>query len=132
MDALKLTRPILVGHSLGGEELSSIGSRHPERVSGLIYLDAGICIRLRAPRRRTDDTSAAGTAPPVVEAIFTGMQRYDKIPVPILAIYAAPHRLPESASAELIEGQDDLRAGERVREGFAFGTGGSNCQTPGT
>jgi non-heme chloroperoxidase len=32
--------PVLVGHSLGGQELSSIGSRHPERVAGLIYLDA--------------------------------------------------------------------------------------------
>lgn len=41
IDALKLNRPILAGHSLGGEELSSVGSRHPERVAGLIYLDAG-------------------------------------------------------------------------------------------
>ena len=41
LDALKLNRPVLVGHSLGGEELSSVGSRHPERVAGLIYLDAG-------------------------------------------------------------------------------------------
>lgn len=40
MDALKLNRPILVGHSIAGEELSSIGVRHPESVSGLIYLDA--------------------------------------------------------------------------------------------
>ena len=40
IDALKLTRPILVGHSIGGEELSSIGSRHPEKVAGLVYLDA--------------------------------------------------------------------------------------------
>lgn len=40
-DALKLDRPILVGHSIAGEELSSIGSRHPERVAGLVYLDAG-------------------------------------------------------------------------------------------
>jgi non-heme chloroperoxidase len=39
-DALKLNRPVLVGHSLGGEELSSVGSRYPERVAGLIYLDA--------------------------------------------------------------------------------------------
>jgi pimeloyl-ACP methyl ester carboxylesterase len=38
--ALKLDRPVLVGHSIAGEELSSIGSRHPERVSGLVYLDA--------------------------------------------------------------------------------------------
>jgi non-heme chloroperoxidase len=41
MDALKVNRPVLVGHSIGGEELSSIGSRHPEKVAGLIYLDAG-------------------------------------------------------------------------------------------
>src|SRR5579863_5429484 len=41
IDSLKLTRPVLVGHSLGGEELSSVGSRHPEKVAGLIYLDAG-------------------------------------------------------------------------------------------
>jgi non-heme chloroperoxidase len=39
LDALKLNRPVLVGHSLGGEEMSSVGSRHPERVAGLIYLD---------------------------------------------------------------------------------------------
>lgn len=41
IEALKLDRPVLVGHSLAGEELSSIGSRYPEKVSGLIYLDAG-------------------------------------------------------------------------------------------
>ena len=41
MDDLKLRTPVLAGHSIAGEELSSIGSRHPERVSGLIYLDAG-------------------------------------------------------------------------------------------
>jgi pimeloyl-ACP methyl ester carboxylesterase len=40
IDALKLDRPVLVGHSMAGEELSSIGSRHPEKVSGLVYLDA--------------------------------------------------------------------------------------------
>jgi len=41
LDALKLNRPVLVGHSLGGEELSSISTRHPDRVAGLIYLEAG-------------------------------------------------------------------------------------------
>jgi non-heme chloroperoxidase len=40
MDALHLRRPVLVGHSIAGEELSSVGTRHPERVAGLIYLDA--------------------------------------------------------------------------------------------
>lgn len=40
IDSLGLTRPVLAGHSLAGEELSSIGSRHPEKVAGLVYLDA--------------------------------------------------------------------------------------------
>jgi non-heme chloroperoxidase len=40
LDALRLDRPVLVGHSIAGEELSSVGTRHPERVAGLIYLEA--------------------------------------------------------------------------------------------
>ncbi|HEY4049904.1 MAG TPA: alpha/beta fold hydrolase [Acidobacteriaceae bacterium] len=40
MQALNIERPVLVGHSIAGEELSSIGSRFPAKVSGLIYLDA--------------------------------------------------------------------------------------------
>jgi non-heme chloroperoxidase len=41
MDSLHLTRPVIVGHSIAGEELSSIGSRFPKKVSGLVYLEAG-------------------------------------------------------------------------------------------
>ncbi len=40
LDSLRLVRPVLVGHSIAGQELSSIGSRHAERVAGLVYLDA--------------------------------------------------------------------------------------------
>ena len=41
LDSLRLAKPVLIGHSIAGEELSSIGSRHSERVAGLVYLDAG-------------------------------------------------------------------------------------------
>jgi pimeloyl-ACP methyl ester carboxylesterase len=41
IEALHLERPIVAGHSVAGEELSYIGSCHPEKVAGLIYLDAG-------------------------------------------------------------------------------------------
>src|SRR5258708_1255416 len=41
LDALKLVRPVLAGHSIAGEELSSVATRHAERVAGVIYLDAG-------------------------------------------------------------------------------------------
>jgi non-heme chloroperoxidase len=40
IDALKLDRPVLAGHSVAGQEMSSIGTRHPEKVSGLVYLEA--------------------------------------------------------------------------------------------
>jgi pimeloyl-ACP methyl ester carboxylesterase len=40
IESLNLHRPVLVGHSIAGEELSSVASRHPEEVAGLIYLDA--------------------------------------------------------------------------------------------
>jgi non-heme chloroperoxidase len=41
LESLKLSRPVLVGHSIAGEELSSVGSRHPDRIAGLVYLEAG-------------------------------------------------------------------------------------------
>ena len=41
LDALHLKKPILVGHSLGGEELSSVTTRYPSRVAALVYLEAG-------------------------------------------------------------------------------------------
>lgn len=40
LNALHLSNDVLMGHSIAGEELSSIGSRHPARIAGLIYLDA--------------------------------------------------------------------------------------------
>lgn len=40
LDAMKLEQPVLVGHSVAGEELSSVGARRSDRIAGLIYLDA--------------------------------------------------------------------------------------------
>lgn len=40
LQELKLRRPVLVGHSVAGQELSEIGINHPKLVAGLIYLDA--------------------------------------------------------------------------------------------
>jgi non-heme chloroperoxidase len=40
IDTLNLKKPILVGHSIAGVELSSIANSYPNRVGGLVYLDA--------------------------------------------------------------------------------------------
>lgn len=40
LDSLRLDDVVLVGHSLGGDELTSLATRHQGRLSALIYLDA--------------------------------------------------------------------------------------------
>jgi non-heme chloroperoxidase len=40
LDSLKLVRPVLIGHSIAGDELTSLGSQHSDRLGGLVYLDA--------------------------------------------------------------------------------------------
>ena len=49
--ALRLTKPVLVGHSIAGEELSSIGSRYPDKVAGLVYLEAAYSYAYYDPSR---------------------------------------------------------------------------------
>jgi pimeloyl-ACP methyl ester carboxylesterase len=40
IQSLKIDHPVLAGQSIAGEELSWIGSFHPDEVAGLIYLEA--------------------------------------------------------------------------------------------
>jgi non-heme chloroperoxidase len=40
LDALHLDHPVLIGHSIGGAELSAVANQHPRRVASLVYLDA--------------------------------------------------------------------------------------------
>lgn len=40
LEVLELQSPILVGHSLAGQEISYVASRHPEKIAGAVYLDA--------------------------------------------------------------------------------------------
>src|SRR3954469_4176843 len=40
IDALKLDRPVLIGQSIAGEELSAVATRAPKKIAGLVYLDA--------------------------------------------------------------------------------------------
>jgi pimeloyl-ACP methyl ester carboxylesterase len=155
LDSLGLQRPVLIGHSIAGEELSSIGSRHPERVAGLVYLDAGYqyayydssqayvglsihdvqhkLARLLNPlaplsaqtrqelvaelldsglpqlerdlrewkRNLAAVPNQTATPPPaqgdaIMRLLDAGAQKYTSIRGPVLAIYAAPHEVPEA------------------------------------
>jgi non-heme chloroperoxidase len=177
LDALKIGKPVLMGHSLGGEELSSVGSRHPERVAGLVYLDAGYGYAFYDPSRGdmmidlanlekklaqlrpgkgTGDprqlvkellesalpgferdlrerqkelelmspallaAQSSAPAPGPTREIMSGMQKYNKIPVPILAIYAVPHNRgslasPDAAVRAAQEARDEETTGAQAK-----------------
>src|SRR5580765_5850803 len=50
LDALHITDPVLVGHSIAGEELSAVSTYHPGRAAALVYLDAGAPFALYNPK----------------------------------------------------------------------------------
>src|SRR5688572_836931 len=82
LDALELESPVLVGHSIGGQELSSIGTRYPDRVAALVYLDAAYPYAFDNGKVPTfNEISAVGfTQPqPPAEAdlaTFDGLRQY--------------------------------------------------------
>jgi non-heme chloroperoxidase len=97
INALKLKRPVLAGHSLAGEELSSVASRHPEKVAGLVYLDAAYMYayydesyadEFSQFTKRSMENLKAAKAPTPVLLLFVGCQKYTDIKVPLLALYA--------------------------------------------
>jgi non-heme chloroperoxidase len=50
LDALHIADPVLVGHSIAGEELSAVSTYHPGRAAALVYLDAGAPFALYNPK----------------------------------------------------------------------------------
>jgi non-heme chloroperoxidase len=50
LDTLHIADPVLVGHSIAGEELSAVSTYHPGRAAALIYLDAGAPFALYNPK----------------------------------------------------------------------------------
>jgi pimeloyl-ACP methyl ester carboxylesterase len=177
IESLKIDRPVLVGHSIAGEELSSVGSRHPEKVAGLIYLDAAyayayydrsrgdlqidlaelegkleqlhpgkepkdpkqLIVELRSilpqferdleerqksleatPVALLSAQARAPAPPPAAQAIMAGVQKYEDIRVPILAIYALPHDLPpvpgiDPAARAAMEARDEATTGAQMK-----------------
>lgn len=147
IDSLKLDRPLLVGHSIAGAELSWMANLYPDRIAGVVYLEAGFSyafddgngaaaadmMKLQAPQppppgasdlvsfkalQRYDDrmygfdfpegelreerqTNPDGSVgdfrnPPggaMLMKLVSGGQKYTRIPVPSLFIFANPHSL---------------------------------------
>jgi non-heme chloroperoxidase len=82
LDALKVSRAVLAGHSIAGEELSSVANRHPERVAGLVYLEAAYPYAFdngKGPTLRQIQEISGPQPPPPGEAdlaSFHALQQY--------------------------------------------------------
>ena len=129
LDTLRLERPVLIGHSVAGEELSSIGARKPDRIAALIYLDAAWDRTYVPPRSKKsgpgdfDKVGIHDQPKPdparfdPVNAVLAGVQKpdYARITVPALALYAAPRTWKEMMpDAPEIKEPEQLSATERV------------------
>jgi len=112
--ALNVNRPVLVGSSIAGQELSSVGSRHPDKVAGLVYLDAAysyayydsflgdLNIELIEVRRKLDQLQSKPLQDPgplIEELLETDLPRLERVlrerqkdlhatPAALLAAYA--------------------------------------------
>jgi pimeloyl-ACP methyl ester carboxylesterase len=142
IDALKMPQPILVGNSCGGDILHTLGARNPDRIAGLMYLDAAEDPTLTAadygPRfdtRRLPPRVPSPVKAPFPEAETRQLERwpidpvirraivddnkvrpdYARIRVPVVAIYRT--LTWEQVVKEFPARTDDERVA--VKEGYA-------------
>ena len=124
--ALNVNRPVLVGNSMAGQELSSIGARHPDKIAGLVYLDAAysyayydsslgdLNIELIEMKRKIEELQSKflqDTRPLIQELLETDLPRFQRVlherqkdleatPTALLAAYAqAEGNLPPAIRA---------------------------------
>src|SRR5262249_25750429 len=81
-DALHLGRVVLVGHSIAGVELSAAASAAPERVAGLVYVDAAYPYAFSSAAGPTMKTFTQGKPRPPRPsasdlATFESLQKWD-------------------------------------------------------
>jgi pimeloyl-ACP methyl ester carboxylesterase len=83
MSSVGMQKPILIGNSCGGDILHTLGAQHPDRVGGLVYLDAA-----EDPTLRLSDYDA----PPVDRA---HLPAFGGTPVPVIFPAAETRELAE-------------------------------------
>lgn len=133
LDSLEAQRPLLVGNSCAGQILTLFASQHPDRVSGLVYLDGAsdpttpahdppmpdltkLPRPLRSGARVTVPEAERRAAPftPEVRRAITVEARtkpnYTGIRVPVLAIYQAQLPFDEVATQFDIRNEEERAA----------------------
>jgi pimeloyl-ACP methyl ester carboxylesterase len=145
---LRLEKPVLVGHSFAGQEMSYLGSQHHDLIAALIYLDAAYRYAYDVPGEFEKDFPTLPPPPPIppkpvrqpftlpeaerqqargsqatLQAILAGGKRFTEIGVPALAIFASPHDIG-AAPDEAFDRFDEAMT-ERQARAFERGVRGA-------
>jgi pimeloyl-ACP methyl ester carboxylesterase len=76
LDALRIRRVILVGHSIAGDELTGFAASYPDRVGKLVYLDAAID-RSEGPEAEAIKSGKEPPgSPPIPKEAFASLEAY--------------------------------------------------------
>lgn len=148
IDALRLEKPVLIGVSLAGQELSYLAVEHRERIAALIYLDAAYRYAYDVPgefERDFPNLPPPPTPPAVVRQLFTlpdgercqprglpsaaqavlaGGRQFTDISLPALAIFASPHDIGTANPDPEFERFDEAVT-ERQAKAFERGVPGA-------
>ncbi len=107
---LKLKKPVLVGHSIAGVELSSVATIHPDSIAGVVYLEAAYPYAFdngNGPTMKQFQGLQGPQAPAPSESdlkSFNALQKWDA------EVYG--FRLPESEFHQTWDSTSDGRVGK--------------------
>jgi pimeloyl-ACP methyl ester carboxylesterase len=123
LDSLRIAKPVLIGHSMAGNEMTTLAHQHSDRLSGLVYLDAGadpkdfpasdpkymeLARKLPPPRgplhptfpEAEQRTRYDATTRNALKAIGEGTAKrdYSNITVPVLSLFAVGSADPQKSA----------------------------------
>jgi pimeloyl-ACP methyl ester carboxylesterase len=149
LDGLHIEKPVLIGHSIAGQELSYLADAHRDRIPALIYLDAAYRYAYDVPGEFENDfptLPAPPATPPAVarppftlpeaerhqptrsstagQAVLAGGRQFTKIDLPTLAIFASPHDIGAATPDPAFDRFDEAMI-ERQARAFERGVPGA-------
>ena len=148
LESLRIEKPVLIGHSRAGDEMSYLAVQHRDRIAALVYLDAAYRYAYDVPGEFEKDfpslppppTSMPAVVrqsfvlpeaerrqtrglPTAAQAIQAGGRQFTEITLPTLAIFASPHDIGAAPHAEF--DRFDEAQSERQARAFERGVPGA-------
>jgi non-heme chloroperoxidase len=140
LHTLRIEKPVLIGHSFGGQEMSYLAVQHRDQLAALIYLEALYRYAYDVPgdfERDFPSLPAPPATPPAVarplftlpeaerrqprglptaaQAILAGGRQFTEIRLPTLAIFASPHDVGAATPDPAFDRFDEAMTERQVR-----------------